>query len=301
MAEKQQLETQEVLKSIALKRKNPINTDTGISECFHKVSTSMYVSLAPMFSQKPVAGVKSQHLDPLVMRYFAPAGGVVLSHYNLKLYKRGGDPEAQTMGKFLTESPFTFMWISTDLLVWKPQAGDKVEGRVNMQTPSHIGLLIHDTFNATIKYAHIPEDWFFTPFSDEEQEQQQEQGGDGKKSKMRQSMGYWSDAAGNRVGGKLEFAIRSVNTGKLVYLNGSLVEDGVGGTVARGEPSRKKIKFADDEEVAEGEEVAESAGDEAADKKDESTESEKAADPKNDDEEDGKVVYDDSDSDEDSD
>ncbi|KAG5362310.1 DNA-directed RNA polymerase I subunit RPA43 [Yarrowia sp. C11] len=247
-------ETQEVLKSMALKRKNPIDSATGISECFHKVSTSMYVSLAPMFSQKPVAGIKSQHLDPLVARYFAPAGGVVLAHYNLKLYKRGSESEGSSvMGKFVNESPFTFMWISTDLLVWKPQVGDRLEGYVNMQTPSHIGLLVHDTFNCSIKYANIPEDWVFTPF-----ESTGTQPKTSKKDRVRQSMGYWSDGSGKRVEGKLEFIIKSVHTANMVYLSGSLVDTypaEAGG--AAEEPQRKKTKFTDEdpiEKIAEEEE-----------------------------------------------
>lgn len=240
-------ETQAVLKSMALKRKNPVDQATGISECFHKVSTSMYVSLAPMFSQKPVAGIKSQHLDPLVARYFAPAGGVVLAHYNLKLYKRGGDSDAQAMGKFVNESPFTFMWISTDLLVWKPQVGDRLEGYVNMQTPSHIGLLVHDTFNCSIKYANIPEDWVFTPFDEAPRPT-----GD-KKNRVRQSMGYWSNGEGERVEGKLEFVIKTVHTANMVYLSGSLVDS------SRKEPTRKKTKFTDEDPI---EEIAEEKAEE---------------------------------------
>ncbi|AOW06744.1 hypothetical protein B0I72DRAFT_36778 [Yarrowia lipolytica] len=249
-------ETQEVLKSMALKRKNPVDSATGISECFHKVSTSMYVSLAPMFSQKPVAGIKSQHLDPLVARYFAPAGGVVLAHYNLKLYKRGSDSEGSAvMGKFVNESPFTFMWISTDLLVWKPQVGDRLEGYVNMQTPSHIGLLVHDTFNCSIKYANIPEDWVFTPFAESGQPTA------AKKDRVRQSMGYWSDGSGKRVEGKLEFIIKSVHTANMVYLSGSLVDTypaQSGGAVSE-EPQRKKTKFTDEDPI---EEIAEEKAEE---------------------------------------
>ncbi|KAG5363608.1 DNA-directed RNA polymerase I subunit RPA43 [Yarrowia sp. B02] len=262
MASQTHEETQEVLKSMALKRKNPVDSSTGISECFHKVSTSMYVSLAPMFSQKPVAGVKSQHLDPLVTRYFAPAGGVVLAHYNLKLYKRGSEGEgASVMGKFVNESPFTFMWISTDLLVWKPQVGDRLEGYVNMQTPSHIGLLVHDTFNCSIKYANIPEDWVFTPFAETETQT-------AKKDRVRQSMGYWSDGSGKRVEGKLEFIIKTVHTTNMVYLSGSLVDT----YPAQGdseEPSRKKTKFTEEDPIAEIAEEKAEADDKAEEQRQE--------------------------------
>ncbi|ANB14027.1 DNA-directed RNA polymerase I subunit RPA43 [Sugiyamaella lignohabitans] len=158
------------------------------SQCFYKVSVSLYVSLAPVHLNDPVSGIKSQHLDPLLMTFFPEAGGVVLAHYNLELCgqdkrpaksssKPSDDLDGETdesgpiaVAKIMYDSPFAFMWINVDLLVWKPRAGDIVEGWINMQSPSHIGLLIHDTFNASIKRDAIPRDWRFVPNQEDEAE-----------------------------------------------------------------------------------------------------------------------------------
>ena len=151
--------------------KNPVD-DKGLSQCFHKVSTTIYVSLAPVYTQNPTAGIKSQHLDPLLMTYFPSVDGVVLSYSNLRLLGKDEDLSVQAgetvMAKVMYDSPFAYLWIAVDFLVWRPQAGDKVEGWVNLQSPSHIGLLIHDTFNASIKRDAIPSDWYFEPLQADE-------------------------------------------------------------------------------------------------------------------------------------
>lgn len=206
---------------------NPKNED-GISQCFHRVRTSMYVSLAPIYVFEPEKGVKVQHLDPLLMTYFAPVKGVVLAHYNLQFngqdeHEDKDDEEKQpVVAKIMYDSPFAFMWISVDLLVWSPEAGDVLEGYINLQSPSHIGLLVHDTFNATIKRDAIPRDWVFEPSQvDEEQEGEEEKAGTGASGPR--SLGYWIDSSGQRIDGKVQFTVRSFNvSGRTVSVQGFL-------------------------------------------------------------------------------
>lgn len=205
------------------KSTNPKNED-GISECFHKYSTALYVSLAPCHLNNPINGIKAQHLDPLVMTYFPKAQGVILSYSNIQL---SGDNSAKdtedneiTIAQIEGSSPFTFMWISVDFLVWKPQIGDVLEGYIYMQTASHLGLLIHDTFNASIKKYNIPNDWSFIPIQEDEIEASEEDG------KFR-TFGYWQNEEGIKVEGKLKFTIKSIHsTGKVVSVEGTLIEPG---------------------------------------------------------------------------
>ncbi|KAF5096477.1 hypothetical protein D0Z00_002767 [Geotrichum galactomycetum] len=230
--------------------KNPVDAN-GLSQCFHKVSTTIYVSLAPVYTQNPTAGIKSQHLDPLLMTYFPSVDGVVLSYSNLRLLGKDEDlsvqPGEAVMAKVMYDSPFSYLWIAVDFLVWRPQAGDKVEGWVNLQSPSHIGLLIHDTFNASIKRDAIPSDWYFEPLqADEEAEYdenaeltntvdaaaaelektEQAAASDAKKQfKGPKVLGHWFDAKGTRVEGKLKLTVRSVNVnGKFITVQGTLVD-----------------------------------------------------------------------------
>ena len=82
----------------------------GLSECFKTVSTSLYVSLAPVHLQNPINGIKQQHLDPLIMTYFTKAKGIVVAYSNIKFLENNYDNEdsAYSLAKIEGSSPFTF-------------------------------------------------------------------------------------------------------------------------------------------------------------------------------------------------
>jgi DNA-directed RNA polymerase I subunit RPA43 len=277
--------------------------DRNLSECFHKVTTHLYVSLAPVHTHEPLKGIKQQHLDPLLMSYFPPAEGVVLAHYNLKLCgqdeKSSQDEDRPVMARIMYDSPFAYMWISVDLLVWKPMPGDVLEGWINLQSPSHIGLLVHDTFNVTIKRDAIPKGWVFIPNQadddnvgeDADEEDNTNDKGSSNQSGPR-SLGHWIDETGSRIDGKLRFTVKSLNvSARIVSVQGSLLKPGevredltklnTHNTNQDTATQKKHVKFENDDD---DESSSESVG--------EKTDNNSAA---NDD--DGKVEYGESDSD----
>lgn len=202
---------------------NIVNGD-GLSECFRVVRTRLYLSLAPCHITNPINGIKAQHLDPLVMTFFAKAGGVVLSYSNIKLSElhqsTDSDGTPITVATVTASSPFTFLWITVDLLIWRPQIGDQLEGYIYMQTASHIGLLVHDTFNASIKMRNIPQDWEFVPSQADEYAEEE---ADEKPSKFR-SYGYWVDANQTKIEGKITFTVRGIHSpGKMLSIEGTLL------------------------------------------------------------------------------
>lgn len=202
------------------KSTNPLN-DEGVSETFQKITTSLYVSLAPCHLANPINGIKEQHLDPLVMTYFHKAQGVVLSYSNIKLSEDNITTDSQenpiSIARVEGSSPFTFLWITVDFLIWRPQIGDVLEGYIYMQTASHIGLLLHDTFNASIKKYNIPESWQFIP------SQVDEYSDDGKFK----SFGYWVDENEIKLEGKLKFTVKAIHTtGRVVSIEGTLIKPG---------------------------------------------------------------------------
>ncbi|KAK6458860.1 DNA-dependent RNA polymerase I subunit A43 [Scheffersomyces xylosifermentans] len=213
------------IKSAVQQSSNPINEE-GISECFQKFSTSLYVSLAPAHLQNPINGIKAQHLDPLIMSYLPKAGGVVLSYSNIKLSDDNISTDSEgniiTIAKIEGSTPFTFFWITVDFLVWRPQVGDVLEGYIYMQTASHLGLLIHDTFNASIKKYNIPNDWQFIP--NQEDEIAETEADSNTKFK---SFGYWVDENESKIEGKLRFTVKTIYTsGKVVSVEGTLIKPG---------------------------------------------------------------------------
>lgn len=249
--------------SLASKRRATVQSTNpkdgnGLSECFKTVSTSLYVSLAPVHLQDPINGIKQQHLDPLIMTYFVKAKGIVVAYSNIKFLENNYNNEdsAYSLAKIEGSSPFTFLWISVDFLCWCPEVGDVLEGDIYMQTPSHIGLLICDTFNASIKKYNIPNTWAFVP------NQIDEVSSDDKKT-----FGHWVDESETKVEGKLQFTIKAIHTtGRIVSVEGTLITPGeernaqpVYKERLETKSTGKHMKFADDEvittaEIAEPEE-----------------------------------------------
>lgn len=203
---------------------NPVN-NKGVSECFKKFSTELYVSLAPCFINDPINGIKAQHLDPLVMTYFPKAKGVVISYSNLQLSLENKSIDSEDnpiyVSPIANSSPFTYMWVAVDLLIWKPTVGDVLEGYSYMQTASHIGLLIHDTFNATIKKFNIPAEWRFVPNQVDEYAEGEQENGKFK------SFGFWVDENDVKIEGKIKFTVKSIHSsGRVISLEGTLIAPG---------------------------------------------------------------------------
>lgn len=242
--------------SLASKRRatvqstNPKDED-GLSQCYKTVSTTLYVSLAPVHLQNPISGIKQQHLDPLIMTYFPKGKGVVVAYSNIKFLEDNNDENedddesSHRLAKIDGSSPFTFMWISVDFLCWCPQVGDVLEGDVYMQTPSHIGLLINDTFNASIKKYNIPTSWAFKSNQVDE-----------VSSEDKKTFGHWLDENETKIEGKLQFTVKTIyTTGRVVSVEGTLIKPGeernaqpVYTERQEKKPSGKHMKFDDDQE-----------------------------------------------------
>ncbi|CEP64845.1 DNA-directed RNA polymerase I subunit RPA43 LALA0_S14e00584g [Lachancea lanzarotensis] len=232
--------------------KNPLDETTGTSKCIVRVPVSMYVSLAPTYMGEPNKGIKKQHLNPMIMKYSSDVGGVVLGYQNLEIKDASPDDELSEhkLIKVSADTPFGFAWCSVDLYVWQPQVGNVIEGWVFIQSPSHIGLLIHDAFNASIKKTTIPPEWTF--IHNEDINGSEEGGNDGDAEQPR-SLGHWVDENGQQLDGKLKFTVRNVyTTGKVISLEGSLLQDEVPGQQNRSQAenlpvvSNKKIIFDDE-------------------------------------------------------
>lgn len=216
--------------------KNPVID--GVSSCVVRVPVSLYVSVAPVYAETPLQGIIKQHLNPMVMKYNSQVDGVVLGYKDLTIVDACPlEDKAESEGKLIkltADTPFGFTWCHVVLYVWQPQIGDILEGWIFIQSASHIGLLIHDTFNASIKKNHIPADWTFVhdeEEADEDPDSGSREEADGKNDDAtefsRRSMDHWVDADGERVDGKLKFVVRNVyTTGRVISVEGSLILDG---------------------------------------------------------------------------
>ncbi|CDO95310.1 unnamed protein product [Kluyveromyces dobzhanskii CBS 2104] len=235
-----------LIKRFKKSNKNPVDQEDGCSKCIVKIPVSMYVSLAPIYQQLPKEGIMRQHLNGMVMKYNADVGGVILGYENVSILGEQANEDDEKLMKLTADTPFAFTWCNVDIIVWQPQVGDIIEGWIFIQSASHIGLLIHDAFNASIKKNSIPYDWTF--IHNEESTENEQDSTDDKKF---QSLGHWVDGNGQQLGGKLKFKVKSVyTTGRMVSLEGTLLDDSARPSHSEVENlpvvSNKKIVFDDE-------------------------------------------------------
>lgn len=257
---------------------------------FHLMTTSLYLSVSPrysfwpeetfghlisnpdpslrptseqaarMLSFTPINGLRKDHLDPLLMSYYEPLDGVVIAYDNIRF--------ESDKARIAAESPFAHVWVTVDFLVWKPKKGDVLQGWVNLQSASHVGLLVENTWNVSIPKEKIPESWSyhevregFTPKKSEapvpNEAGEVEEGMEGMEGveygNAETDAGGWMDANGEYVDGLLKFQVESVQAiGHIFSMEGSLLNaeviesvvfsGGIGGKKERKRKDKKHKK-----------------------------------------------------------
>ena len=191
---------------------------------FFDQTVSLYEPLYPTGWDKPITGCESQHLRHLRNRYVPILRGVLLDYSNVTLGQKPGragaaaSDEEPTMLISKTEFGGGFGWLTADVKLFVPTRGAWMEGAVNLQTEGHIGVVCYGKFNASVEARRLPPSWKWVP-NDQ---------GDGvfeetasvvtapdEHGVVRQihSTGYWVDAAGDKIKGKVRFRIRNFDVG----------------------------------------------------------------------------------------
>ncbi|KAG2179134.1 hypothetical protein INT43_001984 [Umbelopsis isabellina] len=192
---------------------------------FSEVSVRLYLHLAPTWAGKTTEGINEQ-LNAFLMKYIPEVDGIVVAHSGLRFETANG--------RIMYDSPFSHFFIRVKLLVWKPNKGEKLVGKINLQSPDHIGLLIYGTFNASIPREHISQahyEWRASTQedqaeeeSDEADEADQEQPYEYKKNEF----GEWIDKeSGQGVAdnnGVIEFnVVNLVSANDILTVTGALL------------------------------------------------------------------------------
>lgn len=205
---------------------------------FYTQTISLYEPLYPNGWAKPVTGCESQHLRHLKNRYVPSMRGVLLDYSRVTLGEGPGrsgagglrvahSDEQPTLVRSRAEFGGAFGWMTADVKLFVPSRGAWMEGVVNLQTEGHIGVVCFGKFNASIEARRLPASWRWVPTDDDEAEAAVGAGGtdaDGasvftgaaaEHGLVRQihSTGYWVDADGDKVRGRVRFRIRNFDVG----------------------------------------------------------------------------------------
>lgn len=142
---------------------------------FHSKRMSLYLPIPPIGLDKALAAMLTLHVTPLLLTYFPPAGGVVLSIHDPMLsatpqntlnqpllppHGSGGprDP-SHAFPKVGDEFGACWAWLTVTLLVYSPQRGDELSGWTNAMSEGFVGLVCYNYFQTSIAKSRIPATW----------------------------------------------------------------------------------------------------------------------------------------------
>ncbi|KAK4988482.1 hypothetical protein LTR50_003886 [Elasticomyces elasticus] len=177
---------------------------------FTQTTASLYLALSPICQQYPLEGLCAEHLSPLLLTYYPPLKGVILSYSNPRLSEHPEDgvgaTGVQVLARSVDEYAVSFVWLTADFTLLRPHRGTYVEGWVNLQNESHIGLICYNYYNASIDRRRLPKDWQWVG-SDRETSATPDIGAqDGNTEETHEA--HFVDGQGNRVEGLMQFRLR---------------------------------------------------------------------------------------------
>lgn len=196
-------------------------------------TTSFYLPLSPITQATPLEGLCAEHLSPLILTYYSPLKGLVLSYSNARLSDRpdsASTSSAPVLAKAIAEYAVSFTWLTADFLLLRAQRGTWIEGYINVQNESNIGLICWNLFNASVDRKRLPKDWRWV--GDKANGLAGRRNGGNLHQRSEEGEGYFADEDGKPVDGLLKFRIRDFeNTpsmGKdkgIMSIIGSLLDD----------------------------------------------------------------------------
>jgi DNA-directed RNA polymerase I subunit RPA43 len=196
------------------------NPDLPKESPFHVQTSSLYLPLAPISQRKPVEGICAEHLSPVILTYYPPFHGVVLSYSNPRLSEAPfQDDGAQVMMKSTDEYAVSWTWVTAEFMLFKPTRGGWLEGYVNLQNEGHLGIVCWNLFNASIERQRLPKDWKWVGAEDLE--------GDGY---AEDGVGYYVDGAGTKIEGIVKFRVKDIESSHdrergFLSIEGTMLED----------------------------------------------------------------------------
>jgi DNA-directed RNA polymerase I subunit RPA43 len=178
---------------------------------FHMQTSSLYLPLAPVSQKYPLEGMCAEHISPLILTYYPPFNGVVLSYSNPRLSEKpfGNDGE-EVLLKNIDEYAVSWSWVTAEFLLFKPEKGAWLEGYINLQNEGHLGLVCWNLFNASIERKRLPPDWKWVDVSEMQNEEEDEE--EGGKPYAEEGIGYYVDGEGKKIEGIVEFRVKEIES-----------------------------------------------------------------------------------------
>ncbi len=207
----------------------------------YEQTSSLYLPIAPIAQSRPTSALCAEHVSPLLLSYYPPFHGVLISYSNPRLSSTAHDIPAvdgrqKAFARSTDEYAATFVWLTAEFLIFRPQKGDVIEGYINLQSESSIGIVYWNFFNASIERRFLPKDWEWRPAAmsagrnaskgrlnkagkaqtgpadDNEGEEVQEEGQ--AQATQEHDVGHFQTGQGRRIEGRVRFYVKDVDTSR---------------------------------------------------------------------------------------
>ena len=213
--------------------------DSSSTSPFFQQTTSLYLALSPICQRQPLQGLCAEHLSPLILTYYPPLNGVVLSYTNVTLSERLPSRESSKdqeedepiLARSMDEYAVSYIWVTADFLLFRPQRGCVIEGWINLQNEANIGLVCWNYFNASIERKRLPKDWKWIPGgisnqvrsqklkgrssdSDSGEEEEEEVEAVPHINGIGDEEGHFVDGNGKKVEGLFRFKVKDMDTSR---------------------------------------------------------------------------------------
>jgi DNA-directed RNA polymerase I subunit RPA43 len=176
---------------------------------FHVQTASLYLPLAPISQKYPLEGLCVEHISPLILTYYPPFNGVLLSYSNPRLSEKAFKDDGESvLLQNIDEYAVSWAWVTAEFLLFKPEKGALLEGYVNLQNQGHLGIVCWNLFNASIESKRLPSDWKWKDVSEMRNGEDAVAG----ETYAEEGPGFWVDGEGNKVEGMVEFRVREIES-----------------------------------------------------------------------------------------
>ena len=204
---------------------------------FHRQTSSLYLPLSPIGQLHPLRTLCAEYISPLLLTYYQPLHGVILSYSNPRLSASAEDATStdgrqKVYARSIDEYAAPFVWVTADYLILNPQRGDTCEGYISIQNESSIGLICWNFFSASIERKRLPKDWSWVsgekprkwkqklkqPSQEDDMDIDDDADDDNEKAKevpsstFEHSEGYYVNGSGEKVSGLIQFRVKDVDT-----------------------------------------------------------------------------------------
>ncbi|KAL8725508.1 MAG: hypothetical protein Q9181_006392 [Wetmoreana brouardii] len=220
------------------------------SSPFHQQTSSLYLPIPPIAQNYPLQGLSAEHLSPLILTYYPPLRGVIVSYHNARLsttsQRDQGTGDGSVLAKAIDEYAAPHIWVTAEFLVFRPQKGNMIEGWINLQNEGNIGLVCWNFFNASIERKRLPQGWKWNPgnsaakglrrkLNDSERNDLLDldaMDADVRINGISDVEGHFVDEDGRKVGGLIRFMVKDIETSRglggdngFLSIEGSLLDE----------------------------------------------------------------------------